>query len=163
MSPDELAHTIQLILAPVVMISACALTLNGVMSHFQAVSSRLRALTHERLELVHGKKDDDDSLARDRLDQIDHEASELLRRHGLIHNSMMAIDSAMAVFVLCMLTIAIVSVSGWSTLAVGVLALFVLGTLLLLAGLVFSAIDIALSRRAVAFEVRRVLQLTRKP
>ena len=51
MSADELAHTIQLILAPVVVMTACALTLNSVMSHFQAVSSRLRALTHERLEL----------------------------------------------------------------------------------------------------------------
>lgn len=47
MSPDELGHTIQLALAPVVMITACALTLNGVMSHSQAVSGRLRALAYE--------------------------------------------------------------------------------------------------------------------
>ena len=63
MPPDDLAHVIQLILTPVVMITACALTLNGIMGHYQAVSGRLRALVQERINLVRGK-DLDEHVSR---------------------------------------------------------------------------------------------------
>src|SRR4030088_1604626 len=49
MSADEIAHIIQSVLAPVVMITACAITVGGLMTHYGAVNDRLRTLMHERL------------------------------------------------------------------------------------------------------------------
>ena len=160
MTADEIARTIQLILAPVVMVSACAITLNGIMSHSQAVNDRLRLMTRERVDLLRGVQGDE-RFADARLIAIDHEAPDLLRRHHLVRDSLLAIDAAMAIFVACMLAIAVASVSGSSQVAQGVLALFLLGTLLLLVGVVLSAIEIRISHRALEYEVRQTLALRR--
>ncbi len=52
MTPEAIGRTIQLILAPVVMFSACSIFVGGVLSHYTAVGDRIRALTHERLEVL---------------------------------------------------------------------------------------------------------------
>src|SRR5205823_11467783 len=52
MSPEAIGRTIQLILAPVVMFSACAVFVGGVLNHYTSVGDRIRALTRERLELL---------------------------------------------------------------------------------------------------------------
>jgi hypothetical protein len=155
MTADELARTIQLILAPVVMITACAITLGALINHYQAVNDRLRAMTHERLELLRGKLDHD-NVVRERLKEIDHQVPVLLRRHRLVRNAVLAIDTAIVDFVACMLGIAVATISGSPIVAIGALGLFLLGTLIMLAGVVLSAIEIAESHDALAYEARRV-------
>jgi Protein of unknown function (DUF2721) len=44
--------TIQLILAPVVMVTACGVLLNGMLSHYAAINDRIRTLVGERLGLT---------------------------------------------------------------------------------------------------------------
>jgi hypothetical protein len=161
MTADELAHSIQLILAPVVMITACAITLNGVMSHYQAVSDRLRTMTRERLDLLHGKEEND-QIAAERLAELDYQAPELLRRHRVIRDSLVAIDVAMVLLVLCMLAIAMAPMGGTSVLSTLVMALFLLATCCLLVGVALSAVEVSRSRRAIAYEVNRVLKLKRE-
>ena len=156
MTSEDIARTIQLVLAPVVMVSACAIVLGGLMGHYQAVNDRLRAMARERFDLVRGSPD---ALARERLAEIDHQAPDLLRRHRLVHDALLAIYSAVGLFVATMLAIAIATVSGSLVIATLVLALFLLGTLMLLAGVVLSAIEIGISHRALAYEIERVLAL----
>jgi Protein of unknown function (DUF2721) len=158
----EIASTIQLVLAPVVMISACAITLNGLIGHYQAINDRVRAMMHERLDLLRGPVDAD-RFSRERLVEIDHQVPDLLRRHRLMRNAVVAIDSAIAVFVASMLAIAIETVSGSIAVGTVVLGLFMLGTLGLLIGVVLSALEIRSSHNGLDYEANRVLGLKRDP
>ena len=79
MSPEAIGRTIQLILAPVVMFSACSVFVGGVLNHYTSVGDRIRALTRERLELLRAGKS---TLGLERLDEIDTQLPELLhKRH----------------------------------------------------------------------------------
>jgi hypothetical protein len=153
---DDIARSIQLILAPVVMVTACAITLGGLHAHYQAINDRLRAMARERLDLLRPPMASD-SIARERMDEIDYQAPDLLRRHLLVRNALLAIQTAVAIFVACMLAIALASVTTSTVIAVSVLILFLVGTLMLLVGVVISAIEIRVSHRALAYEVHRVL------
>ena len=66
MSAEAIGRTIQLILGPVVMLSACSVFVGGVLNHYTSVGDRVRALTHERLELLSAGQS---ALARERLDE----------------------------------------------------------------------------------------------
>ena len=52
MGVASVSQTIQFILAPAIMISACAIILGGLLSRYAAVNDRLRALAHERFDLI---------------------------------------------------------------------------------------------------------------
>jgi uncharacterized membrane protein YphA (DoxX/SURF4 family) len=52
MNAEMPPRTIQLILAPVVMVTACAILLAGLLSRFAALNDRLRLLARERLDLL---------------------------------------------------------------------------------------------------------------
>ena len=52
MSIDTIIRTINLILAPVVMVTSCAIVLNGLFGHYENIAARLRAMHRERLELL---------------------------------------------------------------------------------------------------------------
>jgi uncharacterized protein DUF2721 len=160
MTADEIARTIQLILAPVVMVSACAIYLGALMGHYQAVNDRLRSMAHERLDLLREPLDTDPER-RERLQELDHESPELLGRHRLLRDAVLAVYSAISLFVFCMLSIAAAVVTGSTGVAQLVLVLFVVATAAMLVGVVLSAIEIRVSHRALAYEVHRVLRLKR--
>ena len=161
MSADEIAHIIQSILAPVVMVTACAITVGGLMAHYGAVNDRLRTLMHERLDLLR-EAHDADPIQRERLSEIDHQAPELVRRHRLIRDAILAIYGAMVALVACMFAIAWAAVSGSAVAAAAVLVLFLLGTVALLVGLFISALEIRVSHRALDYEIHQVLNLPQR-
>lgn len=158
MSADEIAHIIQSILAPVVMVTACAIIVGGIMSHYQAVNDRLRTLARERLDLLR-EPSEADPIKAERLSEIDHMAPELVHRHRLIRDAILATYGAMFMFVACMLAISVAIMSGSVAAAVAVLVLFLIGLVALLVGLMISALEIRVSHRALDFEVQRVLNL----
>ena len=51
MTAETIARTIQLIVAPVVMVTAGAILSGGLLSHAGAINDRLRTLAHERLDV----------------------------------------------------------------------------------------------------------------
>jgi Protein of unknown function (DUF2721) len=160
-SADEIAHIIQSVLAPVVMVTACAITLGGLMTHYGAVNDRLRTLMHERLDLL--RESNDDPIQRERLSEIDHQAPELVRRHRRVRDAILAIYGAMVALVACMFAIAWAAVSGSAVAAAAVLVLFLLGMLALLVGLFISALEIRISHRALDYEIQQVLNLQASP
>ena len=162
MSADEIAHIIQSILAPVVMVTACAITVGGLVTHYQAVSDRLRLMTRERLDLLR-EAHDADPIQHERLSEIDHQAPELVRRHQLVRDAILTIYGAMFMFVACMLAIAIATISGSPVAALAILILFLIGLLALLSGLIMSALEIRVSHVALDYEVQRVLNLRASP
>src|SRR5579884_4097507 len=97
MTAQSIASSIQLIIAPVVMVTACAILINGLLTHYANINDRLRLMARERLDLLRLIRDEKsaapgvDSFTVERLDQIDREMPELLQRHGLVRNALLAL------------------------------------------------------------------------
>ena len=160
MTVDTAAKTIQLILAPVVMVSACGILLTGMLSHYGSINDRIRRLTVERLQLsqlrpVEGHQ----ALAGERLVEIDHEVPMLIARHQQVHHAILLAFTAVAILVLSMFIIAATALSHSS--AVGTVALFVFlsGTAALLSSAAFMALEVRSSHRSVSYEAMRVTEL----
>ena len=162
MSAETVTRTIQLILAPVVMVSACAIFVGGLLSHYEAINLRMRTMTRERLELLRSSVNPD-RLANERLAELDVQLPQLLRRHGLVHHALLAAYSGILILVASMCAIALSAVTLTDWLVGLVLAMFVAGILAILLSVVWIAIEVRSSQRAVAFEVQSVLRLTEPP
>jgi hypothetical protein len=163
---EVVAQTIQLILAPVVMVTSCAILLGAVMGHYAAINDRLRAMSRERLDLLHaaggtgaGAAASPDAMAKERLREIDRQAPELLRRHRRVRDSLLAIYVAVLVFVVTMFVIALAAAAGSAPLASAALVLFLAGTAALLLGVALTALEIRMSDHSIRYEMERVLSL----
>jgi hypothetical protein len=158
----------QFILAPVVMLSACAVLLNGLLGRYAVIDDRLRAMTHERLDLLRGASGsplvrvaEADPLTRERVAEIDRQVPQLLLRHRRAQDAVLALYSASLVFVGTIFLIAPAAFADSVPLGTAALVVFLAGTLALFLGVLQTAREIRISRRAIAFEVERVLSLGR--
>ena len=158
MSAVDLAQTIQLIIAPVVMITACMLFQNGVLARYASIGQRIRLLSHERFELVHFDKTGD-ILNLGRLQAIDRQLPILTHRHRLIQRSALLAYGASVILILTMFAIAL-SVT-LKAGAVGAIALifFLIGTGVLLVSIFFIGLEIRMSHRAICYEVHQITLL----
>jgi hypothetical protein len=168
MDVQTVAQTIQLIIAPVVMVTACSLLLNGMNARYAVVNDRLRLLARERLELLRSGGGPSlkvgpgaDAYTVERLAEIDSQVPGLLDRHRLIRNSLLAIVYATATFVATMLVIALAVETHSAVVAIVVLLFVVVGTALLLVGLAVAVLEIRESHVTVHYEVTRVMSLGR--
>jgi Flp pilus assembly protein TadB len=162
MNTQMFAQTIQLILAPVVMISACAIIVTSLVARYATVNDRLRAMARERLDLLratHGPLEGRDVYIAERMAQIDHQAPELVGRHKLLHDAILAAYCAISVFIFCMLAIAAAVVSSASIAATGALLLFLVGLCTLLCSVLVTTVEVRRSHNAVDYEIGRVLAL----
>jgi hypothetical protein len=162
MDVEMVAKNIQLIIAPVVMISSCAILLGGLLGRYAAVNDRLRAMARERLELWHTGTDSD-SFRTERLQEIDRQIPDLLGRHRLIHHSVLSVFSAILVFVLSMFALAFGASMQAAWIAMTVLVMFLLGLAALLLGIGLAAMEVRSSHLAVRYEVERVASLGQQP
>jgi len=162
MSPEEIGRTIQLILAPVVMFSACSIFVGGVLSHYTSLSDRIRALTRERLDLLRtlrSQSTDADGLVAERLAEIDGQLPEMLHRHRLVHHAVLAVYAAIGILVLTMCVIAVTATIPAEWVGPLVYGVFLLSVLAVFVGVVLITMEIGTSRRSLAFEVERVTRL----
>lgn len=166
MTATDLARIIQIILAPVVMITSCAIIVGGVLSQYSAINDRLRALARERLDLL---TTSDGSLSKpvlatasahaERLSEIDTQLPLLLYRHRVVRNAAFALYSAIAILVLSMFIIAIAILQSAAALRSLALIIFLLGTASALIGIVLMTYELRISHDAIYYEVQRVLDL----
>ena len=91
MSIEITIRSISLILAPVVMVTSCALFLNGLLQRYHAISSTMRAMHRERLDLLRaagksitGALESIDGVTAERLHEIEIQLPKMLQRHNLI-------------------------------------------------------------------------------
>lgn len=160
MSAADVAKTIQLIIAPVVLITACAIIQGGVLGRFMYVGQRMRSLANERLELLHtGKMENAFSL--ERLQEIDRQIPLLKQRHRLLQKAVLLIYSAVSVFLVTMFVIALSVASNAGGVAAITLLCFLLGTCLLLVGVIFAGQEIRMSHHAICYEIDRISSLSR--
>lgn len=166
MTIETITRTIQFILVPVVMVTSCAILVNGILSLYASINDRMRSLTKERLELL--RKPDhslgmpsvaDDPLRVERLREIDVQLPRLLHRHSLVHGSVLATYLAILIFVVSMLTIAVAVLPNSVMLAMIALVVFLVGTVAMLFGVALVSIEVRTSNNEIRYEVERVLRL----
>jgi hypothetical protein len=160
MTVETAAKTIELILAPVVMVSACGILLTGMLNHYGNINDRIRRLTVERLQLSQLRPmEGHEVLAGERLVEIDHEVPMLVARHRQVQHAILLGNMAVAILVFSMFIIAATALSHSS--AVGTVALFVFlsGTAALLGSAAFMALEVRSSHRSVSYEAMRVIEL----
>lgn len=158
MSAVDVAQTIQLIIAPVVLITACAIIQGGILGRFIYVGQRIRSLATERLEVLHSGKIDD-AFSLERLQEIDRQIPLLNRRHRLLQRSVMLIYTAISIFLISMFAIALSVASNAGVAATLALICFLIGTCLLLGGVILAAQEIRMSHQAICYEVDRIASL----
>jgi len=166
MTSEMIGRTIQLILAPVVMFSACSIFVGGVLSHYTSLSDRIRALAGERLDVVRALRADgggSGALLVERLAEIDAQLPEMLHRHRLIHHALLAVYAAIGVLVLTMCIIALTANVAADWVGLLVFDVFVAGVLAMLVGVLLVTLEIRTSRRSLTFEVQRVSHLAAAP
>ena len=162
MSAETITRTIQLILAPVVMVSACAVFVGGLLSHYEAINARMRTMARERLEILRGSGNTD-RFVDERLGELDVQLPQLLHRHALVHHGLLAAYTGILILVASMCAIAYSAVTASEWLVALILAMFVAGILSMLLSVVLIALEVRVSQRAVTFEVQRVLRLAAEP
>jgi hypothetical protein len=92
---ETIIRTISLILAPVVMITCCGIFLNGLITRYNSMSDRIRAMHHERLELLQAlankisRAEYTSGFSTHRVQEIEIQLPKLLCRYKLIRNAVL--------------------------------------------------------------------------
>jgi Protein of unknown function (DUF2721) len=166
MNIDTTIRTISLIVAPVVMITSCALFLNGLLQRYYAISSTMRMMHRERLDLLRatGKSvtsalESMDGVTAERLREIETQLPSMLLRHNLIRNAVLVVDIAILVFVLSMFIIAAANMTNSSWIAIVALCCFLAGMGVLLTGVAITTIEVYRSQRELTYEIQHGLSL----
>jgi hypothetical protein len=156
---------VQAMVAPVVLVTTAAIFSGALLSLYTSIDARMRAMNNERREILTDaagalrSKADLSPSGRERLSEIDHELPLLLRRHRLVHNAVLLIFIAVSILVLSVVAIGVAVTTSSDTVGIAALALVLLGTVALLAGLVLAGRSIMMSQDAIDYEVARALSL----
>ena len=160
MTVQMITSTIQLILAPEVMITACALMLGGILARYDALNTRLRTMARERLDLTRAKKTEpSDALTIERFQEIDMQLPDILRRHKRLRDALLTIYCAVLIFIATMILIAIAAAADSPSLSSFALVVFLVGTAMLFASILLTALEVRQSHHAVEYEAQRVMEL----
>ena len=147
-------QAIQAILAPAVGISAVGLLLLGLSNRYSAIISRIRALNDERRRFSRQIADQQELSYTDnaRFMNIRRQTDELLRRSRTVRNAILAMQAAIALFILTSFGIGLSLVLGKEFDAVIPLVIFLVGMLAVFVGITFSGMDVYRSFRIVLME-----------
>lgn len=158
MEHDTFVKTINLIIAPVVMVTACGIMLNGLMVRYSWLSDRSRAVYQERLSLL--ELDLIESQPKgDRLHHLNHLLPDVLKHHHQVHNVLVLIYLAIVFFVLDMLFIALAIANNRSWLNQLVIIIFLAGIAILLLGILLIAHELRTSHHSIQLEVHQSCRL----
>jgi hypothetical protein len=164
MNPTAI-RAIEAMVAPVVLITAAAVLSTGILAIFASVNDRMRAMTAERLAVLTGPDGRLRPVAQlpeatqERLNQIDNQLPMLLHRHHLLRGAVLSIYIGVAVLVASVITLAVAVPANSEAISYTSLALVLAGTIAILAGCLFAAASIMMSKDAIDYKVKRSLSL----
>jgi Protein of unknown function (DUF2721) len=153
MNAETVARTIQLIIAPTVLLSVCTLVQNGILGRYTSVGDRMRKIDQDRLQLLENIA----ALNRmDRLKLLDKQIPIFVRRHTLLQEAALTVYVAILVLLVCMFAIALCVAFNSNWFAGLALILFLLGAAILVIGVSFTAIEVRISHQAICYEMRSI-------
>lgn len=166
MNIETMIRTISLIVAPVVMVTSCALFLNGLLQRYYAISSTMRMMHRERFDLLRatGKSftaalASIDGVTAERLREIETQLPNMLIRHNLIQQAVLFVDVAILVFVLSMFAIAVANMTSSYWMVIVALLCFLAGMGVLLIGVAITTLEVYRSQRELTYEIQHGLNL----
>jgi hypothetical protein len=153
LSTPAAMQTIQAILAPALMISACGLLLLGLNNRYATVVNRIRLLNDEKRRRLA----DPDSVDREYVDAIRFESVMrqiplLLTRANHLRRSLIFLWAAVIGYLLTSLLLG-VSLFLRVHIAVAAVWVFLAGITSALLGVLFALLDIAMARRVMKLEI----------
>ncbi|MBW4670132.1 MAG: DUF2721 domain-containing protein [Cyanomargarita calcarea GSE-NOS-MK-12-04C] len=156
MGIETTARAMQYILAPVVMISASALILNGMHGRYISLNNRLRDMSRERLKLVTTNAEEW-TYKEERLHYIDSELPLILNHYIQVHQAIMVMYLAVMLYVINMFMIAIAYQTQSATIALTALVFFLIGTSTSLVALAINVREFWNSHKLTENEVKQAL------
>ena len=166
MTLQNVQGAIATIIAPVVMITASAILISGILAQYAQINDRLRTFARERLELL---RTDDGGLAHsadlngayatERLRELDTQIPRLLRRYQVVHNAVLTMYCAVLLYVVTMFAIGAaykLQSSAWATAA---LLIFLTGMATMLVAVGLQAFYVYGANTSVQYETQRILKL----
>ncbi|MGI0494575.1 DUF2721 domain-containing protein [Alkalinema pantanalense CENA528] len=158
MNAANVVQTIQLVIAPSVMLSSCFLCQNVALGRFMRISDRLHSLVRERIDVL--DKYDSSNLAYiDALHLIDQELIQLSDRYYALQKAIICLYGASIFFLFTMLTIGLSMEFYPMVFSYLAIMLFLLGTFTLLIAVFIAMSEVSVSHRAVRAEVRWAMSL----
>jgi uncharacterized protein DUF2721 len=161
MDLEMVARTIQLIIAPAVMITACCIFTNGLLVHYASIGERLRVMVRERVDLLKETEGNSRSglIVQERLEDIDFQIPNLLHHHLFVRTSLAGTFIAIVVYILDMFVIAYSVLSNRTGFYGAILVVFLLGVVSQLMGVLYAVIDAFMSHKIYAYEARHAMSL----
>jgi hypothetical protein len=149
-------QAIEAILAPALGISAVGLLLLSLSNRYSTIINRIRLLNDERRKLskLLGEKGELPYPENVRFMSITHQREELLLRSRYVRNAILSMQSAVGMFVLSSVTIAINLFITTHFLQALPLLIFIVGMCSVFAGMVFYAMEVHRSFKIILLEVK---------
>ena len=144
------SRAIGVIIAPTVLITSCALLINGLLQRFENMATRLRGMNLERLRLL---GEAGQRLPEARLRQIDVQAPRMLRRLRLLRNALVLAYLAIFVGVISMLVLAAAVLADAALAAALALGLLLGGTVALLVSVAITTTEVWRAHLDVVYEM----------
>lgn len=157
MNHETLVKTINLIIAPVVMITTCGIILNGIIARYTWLSDRIRSIHEEQLSLLELDLTQHQAKA-EKLHHLNHLLPNLLKHHHQVHHVLVLVYLAILVFMLDMLVIAFAIANNSEWLQQIVVIVFLLGISVLLLGMALIADELRSSHQLIQLEVHHQCQ-----
>jgi Protein of unknown function (DUF2721) len=138
----DASRIIQLMLSPAVMISACGLLLLGANNKYSSVVNRIRLINDEKRRLVMKAADREFTPEENlRLESTARQLKHLGVRARLVRDSVLSYTMAAAFFVISSLLIGAAVFQGFIGLHYLSTAVFLVGMLMVFAGVVFGVLE----------------------
>jgi Protein of unknown function (DUF2721) len=156
MGADIYFKTIQLMLAPAVMISACGLLLLGISNKYSSITNRLRILNEERRR-YHNKMNSGvelDYLETTRLQSISRQLDDLLFRLKLVRNVILFYVFGIFLFIFTSLLIGVDIFLNTKITDYFALSTFILGLISVGVGLIFSLTETMKGYKILELEIK---------
>jgi hypothetical protein len=150
---------IEVILAPVAMITSCALLISSLQQRYVNMGDRLRAMHRERFDLLLQQNATNtatkhDNFITERLFELTVQVPRILRRHRLVRDAMLCEYIAIAVYMINMGVLAWVELESLSLASLLSLVLFLGGTIILFCGVMITIVEAWQSHAEIAYELR---------
>jgi hypothetical protein len=150
----SIVNVIQAMLAPGIMISACALLLLGMGNKYSSTVARIRVLNEERRKLMLHAKDNKVIYEEGiRMHSINAQLARFQRRLRLVRDAVVFYSLGVASFILSSLFIGLKMLIDYDYSQYVVLALFLTGMLFVLSGVILAAVEVVRGFKIIKIEI----------
>jgi len=157
---EEVTKTINLIIAPVVTITACAVLVNGLIVRYGSLGDRLRTVNQGLSDLQESDLAHNRNKAQ-KVQELESLLRDLLKHHHFVHDALVLTYTSILVFMLDMLIIAVAVATNVSWLSQMALIVFLGGVAILFGGIVLIAYELRTSHYSIQLEVHRTCRRCR--